>query len=57
MNVVMTESGGLIEVQGTAEGAAFSRAELNALLDLAELGCRRLFELQRTAVRTAILAA
>ena len=57
MNVVMTEGGGLIEVQGTAEGAAFSRAELNALLDLAELGGRRLFELQRAAVRSAILAA
>ena len=57
MNVVMTEGGGLIEVQGTAEGAAFSRAELNALLDLAELGGRRLFELQRAAVRSAILSA
>lgn len=55
MNVVMTEGGGLIEVQGTAEGTPFSRAELNALLDLAELGGRQLFELQRTAVRTAIL--
>ena len=50
MNVVMTEGGGLIEVQGTAEGAAFSRAELNALLDLAELGGRQLFELQRVAI-------
>jgi len=50
MNVVMTEGGGLIEVQGTAEGAAFSRAELNALLDLADTGIRRLFELQRIAV-------
>ena len=57
MNVVMTEGGGLIEVQGTAEGAAFSRAELNALIDLAELGGRQLFELQRTAVRSAILTA
>ena len=57
MNVVMTEGGGLIEVQGTAEGTPFSRAELNALLDLAELGGRQLFELQRTAVRTAILTA
>ena len=57
MNVVMTEGGGLIEVQGTAEGAAFSRAELNALLDLAELGGRQLFELQRAAVRSAILTA
>ncbi|ATE61899.1 ribonuclease PH [Thauera sinica] len=50
MNVVMTAGGGLIEVQGTAEGAAFSRAELNALLDLAEGGIRRLNELQRSAV-------
>ena len=50
MNVVMTEGGGLIEVQGTAEGAAFSRTELNALLDLAEGGIGRLFELQRAAV-------
>ena len=57
MNVVMTEGGGLIEVQGTAEGAAFSRAELNALIDLAELGGRQLFELQRVAVRSAILTA
>jgi len=53
MNVVMIEGGGLIEVQGTAEGAAFSRAELNALLDLAELGGRRLFELQRNAIHGA----
>ena len=57
MNVVMTEGGGLIEVQGTAEGAAFSRAELNALIDLAELGGQQLFELQRAAVRSAILTA
>ena len=57
MNVVMTEGGGLIEVQGTAEGAAFSRTELNALIDLAELGGRQLFELQRAAVRSAILTA
>jgi ribonuclease PH len=57
MNVVMTEGGGLIEVQGTAEGTPFSRAELNALLDLAELGGRQLFELQRGAVRSAIFTA
>ena len=57
MNVVMTEGGGLIEVQGTAEGAAFSRAELNALIDLADLGGRQLFELQRAAVRSATLTA
>ncbi|MBS0542969.1 MAG: ribonuclease PH [Proteobacteria bacterium] len=53
MNVVMTAAGGLIEVQGTAEGAAFSRAELNVLLDLAEGGIRRLNELQRSAVSGA----
>ena len=57
MNVVMTEGGGLIEVQGTAEGTPFSRAELDALLDLADLGGRQLFELQRAAVRSAILTA
>ena len=53
----MTEGGGLIEVQGTAEGTPFSRAELDALLDLAELGGRQLFELQRGAVRSAIFTA
>ncbi len=50
MNVVMTEGGGMIEVQGTAEGTAFSRAELNAMLDLAGDGIRRLVELQRAAI-------
>ena len=46
MNVVMTGNGGIIEVQGTAEGAAFSRSELNALLDLAENGIQELTQLQ-----------
>ena len=46
MNVVMTGKGGMIEVQGTAEGAAFSRAELTALLDLAEQGVHELTKLQ-----------
>lgn len=50
MNVVMTGSGGLIEVQGTAEGTPFSRTELNALLDLADAGIRRLVELQKSAL-------
>lgn len=50
MNVVMSENGGLIEVQGTAEGKSFSRAELNTLLDLAEQGCRELCRLQREAL-------
>ena len=38
MNVVMTAQGGFVELQGTADGVAFSRAEMNALLDLAEKG-------------------
>ncbi len=47
MNVVMTESGRFIEVQGTAEGAAFSRAELDELLVLGEKGINELVALQR----------
>jgi ribonuclease PH len=50
MNVVMTGSGGMIEVQGTAEGAPFSRAELDALLALAERGIADLVEAQRIAL-------
>ncbi len=50
MNVVCAGSGDFIEVQGTAEGAPFSRAELNALLDLAEGGCAELAALQRAAL-------
>lgn len=47
MNVVMTGSGRFVEVQGTAEGVAFSRDELNAMLGLAEKGINELIELQR----------
>jgi len=50
MNVVMTGSGGLIEVQGTAEGAPFSRAEMNALLDLAQKGIAQLVAAQKAAL-------
>lgn len=50
MNVVMTESGGIIEVQGTAEGAPFSRNEMTSLLDLAQAGIARLITLQREAL-------
>jgi ribonuclease PH len=46
MNVVMTESGRFIEVQGTAEGMAFSRTELDDLLALAELGIGRIVSKQ-----------
>ena len=47
MNVVMTGTGRFIEVQGTAEGLPFSRAELDDLLALAESGITQIFELQR----------
>ncbi len=50
MNVVMTGRGLLVEVQGTAEGAPFTRAELDGLLDLAATGITELFEVQRRAV-------
>ncbi|MGQ4506949.1 ribonuclease PH [Dermabacteraceae bacterium P9123] len=50
MNVVMTGSGGFVEVQGTAEGAPFSRAELGSLLDLAASGCAELTRLQAEAL-------
>ena len=50
MNVIMTGSGGLVEVQGTAEGAPFSRNEMNTLLDLAQLGIRQLIAAQEQAL-------
>jgi ribonuclease PH len=50
MNVVMTGAGGMIEVQGTAEGAAYNRTELNAMLDLAEHGIQQIIALQRAAL-------
>ncbi len=50
MNVVRTGAGRYIEVQGTAEGAAFSRTELDSLLDLAEQGIDEIFELQREMI-------
>ncbi|MFM8900424.1 MAG: ribonuclease PH [Burkholderiales bacterium] len=50
MNVVMTASGGFVEVQGTAEGAAFSREEMNQLLALASKGINELVALQMKAL-------
>ena len=50
MNVVMTGAGHFVEVQGTAEGAAFSRREMDALLALAEQGIRELVVLQKTSL-------
>ncbi len=50
MNVVMTGAGGFVEVQGTAEGHAFRRDELNALLDLADKGIRELLLAQEACL-------
>jgi ribonuclease PH len=50
MNVVVTGSGDFVEVQGTAEEVAFSRDELNALLDLALAGTRELSLIQKTVL-------
>jgi ribonuclease PH len=51
MNVVMNSGGGFIEVQGTAEGHAMRRDELDALLALATAGTAQLFEMQRAALK------
>ena len=53
MNVVMTDAGHFIEVQGTAEGAAFDRAGMNRLLDLAQGGIAGLIALQKDALGLA----
>jgi ribonuclease PH len=50
MNVVMTGSGRLIEVQGTGEEATFDRSDLNRMLDLAEKGIRELTQIQQKAL-------
>jgi ribonuclease PH len=52
MNVVMTGAGHYIEVQGTAEGAAFSRQEMDSLLALAEQGVKELVRLQDEALKS-----
>ena len=53
MNVVMTEEGHFIEVQGTAEGAAFDRAGMNRLLDLAQAGIADLVTMQKQSLGIA----
>ncbi len=50
MNVVATDLGTLVEIQGTGEGATFPRSTLDAMLDLALVGCNRIFEVQRAAL-------
>ena len=54
MNVVMTSAGHFIEVQGTAEGVAFSRKEMDALLQLAENGIVDLINMQQNALKSQI---
>ncbi|MCX8017239.1 MAG: ribonuclease PH [Rhodocyclaceae bacterium] len=53
MNVVMTGQGGIVEIQGTAEGAPFTRAELDALLALAERGIQSIVAAQKAALELA----
>jgi len=50
MNIVMNDGGGFIELQGTAEGHAFRREEMDAMLGLAQKGIEELFAMQRAAL-------
>ena len=50
MNVIMTGQGGIVEVQGTAEGEPFTREQMNVLMDLATLGIRQLVAAQESAL-------
>ncbi|MER3558871.1 MAG: ribonuclease PH, partial [Armatimonadota bacterium] len=54
MNVVMTHQGRYVEVQGTAEGAPFSRERLNRLLDLAQLGLNEIFKVQEQVLASIL---
>ena len=56
MNVVMTGKGGIVEIQGTAEGEPFSRAQMNQLVDLAEAGINELITRQKAALVTLAAA-
>ncbi len=53
MNIIMTGRNGIVEIQGTAEGVAFSREELNQMLDLAEKGIQELITIQKTTLGIA----
>ena len=50
MNVVMTEAGEFVEIQGTGEETTFTRTQLNDMLDIAEKGCRELVQAQKAAL-------
>jgi len=52
MNVIMTDKGGFIEVQGTAEGEAFQQEEFDSMLTLARKGINELFALQEAAIKS-----
>jgi len=54
MNVIMTDTDEFVEVQGTAEGAAFSREEMDKMLELAQRGIRRLIEAQKEILEKSI---
>ena len=53
MNLVMNENGEFIEIQGTGEGRAFTRRELDRLLSLGEDGIRRIMDMQRAVEEKA----
>ncbi len=50
MNVIMTGAGGIVEIQGTAEGEPFTREQMNVLMDLATMGIRQLVAAQESAL-------
>ena len=51
MNVIMTGSGGFVEIQGTAEHKVFNKDEMDRLLDLAKIGIRKLIDIQKSAFK------
>ena len=53
MNIVMTGQGGIVELQGTAEGATFSQSELTQLLQLGQESIKQLIKLQQNALLTS----
>ena len=57
MNVVATDAGTLVEIQGTGEGATFSRATLDKMMDMAAVGTEKLFEAQREALGSPLPTA
>ena len=54
MNVIGTSDGMLVEVQGTGEEATYSRTQMDALMDMAEIGLSKLYQLQKDALQGKI---